>query len=148
VTTTTPNVRRLGATDVALARRTFALLREVFAEPAAPLSDEYLAALLARDEFWAFAALQDETPVGGITAHALRMTHHEATELFVFDLAVDPRHQRRGIGRLLLETLRREAGGAGLGTTFVAADQDDRHALAFYAALGGEPAPATIFTWT
>ena len=55
-------VVRLGPGDVGLARRTFAMMAEVFAEDDAPgasrLSDAYLSRLLSREDFWALAAAE------------------------------------------------------------------------------------------
>jgi aminoglycoside 3-N-acetyltransferase I len=142
-------IRRLTVDDIAVARATFALLVEVFDEGApGPLSDEYLAGLLGRDSFWALAAWVDNEVVGAITAHALPMTRSPSSELFVYDLAVHPVHQRRDIGRRLVLDLCEAAALAGIATVFVPADDEDVHALAFYRALGGAPAPVTIFTFT
>jgi aminoglycoside 3-N-acetyltransferase I len=140
-------VRRLGPADVTLARETFRLMADVFAEGGGELTTAYVATLLERADFWAMAALDDASPIGGITAHVLPMTRTETRELFIYDLAVHPAHQRRGVGRLLVETLCREAAAAGAPVAFVPADVEDEHALAFYRALGGDPAPATIFSF-
>jgi aminoglycoside 3-N-acetyltransferase I len=51
-----------------------------------------------------------------------------------------------GIGRRLVEALR-DAANAIEADVFVPADDEDLHALDFYRALGGEPAPVTIFTF-
>jgi len=140
-------IRRLGADDVALARATFAMMCEVFEEPPGALSDAYLRALLAPPTFWAFVALEDGKPVGGVTAHTLTMTRSESREVFIYDLAVRADRQRRGIGRQLVRALQAAAASEGIPVSFVPADDEDTHALAFYAALGGEAAPVTIFTF-
>jgi aminoglycoside 3-N-acetyltransferase I len=140
-------VRRLGADDIALARATFAMMCEVFEEPAGALSDAYLRALLTPPTFWAFVALEDGEQVGGVTAHTMSMTRSESREVFIYDLAVRTDRQRRGIGRQLVRTLQAAAAAEGIPVSFVPADDEDAHALAFYAALGGEAAPVTIFTF-
>jgi aminoglycoside 3-N-acetyltransferase I len=140
-------VRRLVAADVALARDTFRLMTAVFDEGGGPLSADYIGTLLSRPDFWALAALEDGTPIGGITAHVLPMTRQEARELFIYDLAVQATHQRRGIGRRLVETLCSSAAAAGIPVAFVPADVEDEHAIAFYHALGGDAAPVTVFTF-
>lgn len=140
-------VKRLGMADVALAQETFRLMAEVFDEGVSELTEGYVSALLGRADFWAMAALRDARPIGGITAHVIPMTRSEAQELFIYDLAVHPAHQRRGVGRLLVETLCREAAAAGVPVAFVPADVEDDHAVAFYQALGGEAAPVTVFTF-
>ena len=82
-----------------------------------------------------------------MTAHALPMTRAHGSELFIYDLAVEPAHQRRGVGRALIAELRRLGAEAGIPDAFVPADDDDTHALDFYRAIGGAPAPVTMFTF-
>lgn len=143
----TITIRRLTEMDRQLARELFGLLARVFDEPSRPLSDEYVEGLLARRDFWAMAAFMGTQLVGGVTAHTLPLTREEGAEIFIYDVAVEPAAQRHGVGRLLTDALRREAAALGIDVAFVAADNDDRHALAFYRALGGDAAPVTMFTF-
>jgi aminoglycoside 3-N-acetyltransferase I len=142
------HIQRLGPRDVDLARTTFAAMAEVFGETHAHLSDAYLHALLARPEFWAFSATKAGNVVGGLTGHTLMMTRLEGAEVFLYDIAVVPEHHRRGIGRRLVDALRREASRQGISTVFVPADDADAEALQFYAALGGTPSRVTLFEFT
>ena len=141
------DVRRLAPADIELARQTFLAMSAVFETEGAPLRDDYLGALLGRREFWAFAAVDGDTVLGGITAHTLPMTRSESAEVFIYDLAVVPERQRQGIGRRLVAALRDAAATEGITVAFVPADNDDTHALDFYQAIGGAPAPVTIFTF-
>lgn len=140
-------IRRLTTADLALARRVFLTMTEVFEDPGGPLGDAYLAALLARPDFWAFAALEGDAVLGGLTAHTLLMTRSESREVFIYDLAVVPDRQRQGLGRRLVSALREAAAAEGIHVAFVPADNEDTHALDFYRAIGGVPAPVTIFTF-
>ncbi len=81
----------------------------VFKSDSGPLSDGYLSRLLARDDFWAFAATVDGRIAGGLTAHTLPLTRAELFEIFIYDIAVRPEYQRRGIGRQLVAVLREQA---------------------------------------
>ncbi len=141
------DVRRLTAADVELARRTFLTMSAVFETPGAALDDEYLRALLGRPGFWAFAAIDGDRVLGGLTAHTLPMTRSASAEVFIYDLAVVPERQRQGIGRRLVTALRDAAAAEGITVAFVPADNEDTHALDFYQAIGGTPAPVTIFTF-
>ena len=141
-------IRRLGVGDRNLAHRLFAVMAEVFEEPRERLSDSYLDTLLGREAFWAIAALSGGEVVGGLTAHTLPMTRSESAEVFIYDVAVRADHQRQGIGRQLVTVLLTAATTSGLGAVFVAADSTDGHALDFYRALRGVPAPVTIFTFS
>jgi aminoglycoside 3-N-acetyltransferase I len=120
-------------------------MAEVFGEAPAPLSDAYLDLLLGRSEFWVLAAICDGAVVGGLTAHSLMMTRFEGAEVFLYDIAVDPDHQRRGFGQRLVSTLRHQASGLGIDMVFVPADDEDTHALDFYRALGGTATRVTFF---
>lgn len=143
----TIRILRLSVDDVVLARATFVTMAEVFGETAAPLREAYVAELLGRSSFLAFAAVDGDTPVGGITGHVLPLTRSEGAEVFIYDLAVRSEYQRRGIGRELVRALREEAERTGIGIAFVPADAEDEHALEFYRAIGGEPQAVTIFTF-
>jgi aminoglycoside 3-N-acetyltransferase I len=140
-------VARLGARDVAVAKRVFSTMSEVFDEEHGELSDAYVARLLASEAMWVLAATSGQEIVGGLTAHTLPMTRSESREIFLYDLAVRAEHQRRGVGRLLVSHLRKLAGDAGIHDVFVPADEEDTHALDFYRALGAEASPVVFFTF-
>lgn len=141
-------VQRLGPEDRELARATFVLMAAVFGEKHTPLSDTYLDQLLQRPEFWAFAATDAGAVIGGMTAHALMMTAFEGSEVFLYDIAVSPTYQRRGVGRELIGALRRDATSLGVSTIFVPADDEDTGAIEFYSALGGRPRRVTFFEFS
>jgi aminoglycoside 3-N-acetyltransferase I len=138
---------RLKTGDREVARALFSMMAEVFEEECEVLSDAYIDRLLAREEFWAIAALDGDRVIGGITAHTLPMTRAETSELFIYDVAVRSDHQRQGVGRQLVGELRQLAAAAGIRELFVPADNDDVHALDFYRALGGSASPVTFFTF-
>lgn len=140
-------VHRLTPADRAVARELFLTMAAVFEVDAVPLGDAYLDRLLARSDFRAFAAVDGDRVVGGLRAHVLPMTTSERSELFLYDIAVVPEQQRRGVGRALVEAVREMAAAEGVDVVWVPADNEDTHALDFYRALGGEPAPVTIFTF-
>ncbi len=141
------DIRRLIVHDLKTARTLFTVMTEVPEETPHPLSDAYLRTLLARDDFWALAAWVDGQLAGGVTAHTLLMTRNESRELFIYDLAVVPAQQRKGIGRALVTARQAQDAAQGIDVLFDAADQEDTHALDFYRAVGGEPAPVTMFSF-
>jgi len=145
---TEPRIERLTLDDIERARELFLIMAEVFEKDSEPLKDEYLARLLARRDFWAFAASIEGRMVGGLTAHTLPLTRIEESEVFIYDIAVMPQYQRQGIGRQLVTALRAQASADGIAVLWVPADNEDAHALDFYRALGGVPAPVTIFTFS
>ncbi len=138
-------IERLGIGDVRRARAAFEMMHTVFDEDPEALSDGYVTGVLADESFWAIGAFEAGEAIGCITGHELAMTRHERTELFVYDLAVRVDRQRCGIGRQLVNALINSAADRGIDVVFVPADDDDEHALAFYASLGGRPAKVTMF---
>lgn len=144
----TIRVERLSTGARERARVLFRTIAEVFAEDSEDLGDSWIDALLTKDDFWALAALEGDDVVGGLTAHTLPMTRAPGSEVFIYDIAVRTEHQRKGVGRALVEELRALAAARGIDDVFVAADNEDVHALDFYRALGGEAAPVTMFTFT
>lgn len=142
-------IRRLRPGDETVARELFAMMVAVFDENASGevLEFDYVTELLARPDFYAVAALEGSTAIGGITAHVLPMTRRREAELFIYDLAVRPDRQRRGVGRALVKSLTELAAADGVATSFVAAADEDAHALSFYRSLGGDGAPVTVFTF-
>lgn len=138
--------RRLTADDWRLAGTLFTLMADVFEEERAELGQSALERLLRREEFWALAAFVGSELAGGLTAHALPMTRSESSELFIYDIAVRPEFQRKGVGRALVRDVLAAAHATGIHDAFVSADNEDTHALDFYRALGGKPSPATMFS--
>ena len=123
------------------------MMADVFGEESSPLENAYLRSLLGTPHFWAVAALEGDTLVGGLTAHTLPMTKAQGAEIFIYDLAVRKAHQRKGVGRLLVATLREAAEAQGILTCFVPADNEDTHAIHFYRAIGAAESKVTLFTF-
>jgi aminoglycoside 3-N-acetyltransferase I len=144
----TPQVKRLTPDDFELAIAVFSMMASVFRDDVDAFGADYVTRLLSRNDFCALAALEDGEPIGGLTAFILPLTRSELAELFIYDIAVQRAHQRRGIGRQLVDTVRGLAADAGIATTWVPAEDNDAGALEFYRAIGGAPAPATIFTFS
>ncbi|MGL3807941.1 GNAT family N-acetyltransferase [Paeniglutamicibacter sp. R2-26] len=138
---------RLGGTDTKRATTLFALMAEVFEEPAPALDRDYVSALLADSSFWAYAVIVDGEVCGGITAHVLPMTRSMDNELMIYDLAVGVEHQRTGLGRQLMQAVIDDAASAGIATVFVPAEAADDHAVEFYKAQGGVRMDCVIFSF-
>lgn len=140
-------IERLGAGQRDRAKALFALLSEVLGDTRGPVTDSYVDRLLQQDSFWAFAAIENNRVIAGLTAHVLPMTNAERAELLVYDIAVTEDYQRRGIGRQLIQAARNEATSQGIDVVFVLADNEDAHALDFYRASGASGSPVTLFEW-
>lgn len=94
--------------------------------------DQPQTALLADERTTFLAAFDGDTPVGFAFGYELPRRHGRPTIFFVYEIDVDERYQRRGIGRRLMEELLR-----GREEAFVLTDADNEAAMALYASLGG-----------
>jgi aminoglycoside 3-N-acetyltransferase I len=133
-------LRRLEPADVLLLRKLNALFGSAFADPdtyeAEPPSDAYLEGLLAKEHVVALVALAGDAVLGGLVAYELEKFERERRELYIYDLAVDERHRRRGIATALIEHLRAIAVQRGVWVVYVQADHGDIPAIALYEKLG------------
>jgi aminoglycoside 3-N-acetyltransferase I len=134
------DIRVLGVNDVARMRAMSAMFGRVFAEPdtytARAPDDAYLQRLLARDTFIAVAALAGDEVVGGLAAYVLPKFEQARSEVYLYDLAVDEHHRRRGVASALIARLQRVAAERGAWVVFVQADHGDEPAIALYSKLG------------
>lgn len=133
-------VRMLKGGDAVLMRDVLALFGEAFEDRAtythAQPSDAYLDALLAGPSFVAIAALAGSRVVGGLAAYVLPKFERARKEIYLYDLAVDAAHRRRGIATAMIATLGRFARDEGAYVIFVQADHGDDPAIALYTKLG------------
>jgi aminoglycoside 3-N-acetyltransferase I len=137
--------KRLGASDLELMKRLLRLFSEVFAEPdtyqGAIPGNAYLLDRLRDQTFFAVAALdQNGTMIGGLAAYELKKFEQERSEVYIYDLAVDARHRRKGVATALIRRLGEVARKRGAWIMFVQADigEEDEAANALYRKLATE----------
>jgi aminoglycoside 3-N-acetyltransferase I len=135
-----PAIRRLGVRDAAVLRAVLDLFGRAFEEPRTysgnQPDDAYLERLLASETFVALAALEGAQVVGGIAAYLLPKFEQARTEMYLYDLAVEPSHRRRGIATAMIREAQRVAAQRGAWVIFVQADVGDEPAIALYSRLG------------
>lgn len=95
-------------------------------------ANDHLQKLLAKDDFFVFVAILDHKVVGGLTAYTMEQYYSEKPLAYLYDLAVDTRFQRRGIGRQLIAALNEFCARKGFEEVFVQADKVDEYAIDFY----------------
>jgi ribosomal protein S18 acetylase RimI-like enzyme len=83
--------------------------------------------------------------VGFVLAHDLPRRHGSVRRIFVYEIDVLESHQRRGIGRSLLEHLAELARERGIGEGFVLTEPDNDAANGLYAGLGGVRSEAVMW---
>jgi len=133
-------LRRLELGDAELFRSLNAMFGAAFGEPdtfsAAPPSDAYLNALLAKEHVIALVALAEGEVIGGLVAYELDKYEQARREVYIYDLAVADAHRRKGVATALIMRLREIARERGAYVIFVQADYGDEPAIALYQKLG------------
>lgn len=127
--------------------RLAALMRcfgDAFGEPAtytvAPPPADYWRRQLASPLCMVLVALwgDDDEVIGGLVAYELPKLEQQRSEIYLYDLAVDAGHRRRGVAKALIAALAEIAVARGAHALFVQADtgEEDRAAIALYDSLG------------
>ena len=132
-------IKRLNESDLQFFKSLIDLFNIVFEEDRSNIgNDANLSGLLGNAQFIVMAALAEQEVIGGLTAYELPMYYADHSEVFVYDLAVKPEYQRRGIGEELIRSLKAECSRMGVREFFVLAHEEDEHAIEFYHSTGGK----------
>ncbi len=138
----TTQIHHLTANDVTIMRSMLTTFGEVFNDmntyTEMQPNSNYLEKLLNNDSFIALAALKNNNVVGAMAAYELVKFEQERSEIYIYDLAVDKSHRRKGIATSLIEELKNIAVKRGAYVIFVQADKgiEDEPAIALYNKLG------------
>ncbi len=97
-------------------------------------SESHLVKLLDNGDFLALVAKSDNRVIGGLTLYILHQYYSEKPLAYLYDLAVLPEYQRRGVGRKLIEFTTKYCAANGVEEVFVQADKVDDYAIEFYRA--------------
>ncbi|MDX2159505.1 MAG: GNAT family N-acetyltransferase [Hyphomicrobiaceae bacterium] len=124
-------VRLVGKDDVALLGRA---VEDVFDEAIQP---ELLAAFIAAPGHALVVAIDGGQLIGQARG-IVHLQPDRPPELYIDNLGVTPRLQRRGIGTRLIERLLEWGREKGCTSVWVATEPDNDAALAFYSSLGLE----------
>lgn len=139
-TETSLTIRQLTEHDIAGFRQMLAMFGRAFEEAetytGAQPGNAYLEDLLGGHSFIAIAALKGENIIGGLAAYELRKFERERSEIYIYDLAVDEEHRRRGVATGLIEHLKQIAIQRGAYVIYVQADLGDDPAISLYTKLG------------
>jgi len=132
--------KHLSPSDLPQARALLAVFGEAFAEPQTFVSgqpdDGYLTRLLGKPHVMVVVALNGEAVVGGLVAYELEKMEQARSEVYIYDLAVQEAHRRKGLATGLIRTLGVLAKARGAWVMFVQADRIDEPAIRLYESLG------------
>ncbi|MFM7678318.1 MAG: GNAT family N-acetyltransferase [Roseiflexaceae bacterium] len=129
--------RQLTADDSTHFAQLVALFHVVFENEHATIApNTHLQQLLASRTFAVFVVFADDQLVGGCTTYMLPSYTSPYAELLIYDLAIHPDFQRRGLGTRLIHTVRHYCAQHQIPLFFVLAHADDEPAVEFYRASG------------
>ena len=136
----TLNVRLLTGSDTSAFRAMLGMFGCAFGDAATYTTkqpdDSYLSQLLASSTFVAIAAFAGQEVVGGLAGYILPKFEQPRAELYIYDLAVNEAHRRRGVATSMIDELKKVATVRGAHVIFVQADYGDDAAIALYTKLG------------
>jgi aminoglycoside 3-N-acetyltransferase I len=134
------DVRQLGTNDAPTLRGMLEMFGRAFDDPASYTAnqpaDQYLDGLLARDTFIALCAVLEGRVIGGLAAYVLPKFEQARSEVYLYDLAVDSQHRRKGVATALIRELEAISAARGAYVIMVQADYGDDPAVALYTKLG------------
>jgi aminoglycoside 3-N-acetyltransferase I len=115
----------------------FKQLLEVFTNefemnPGEMADDVILTKLLNSAGFIVFVSILHNKVVGGLTAYILPAYYGNYSEVYIYDIAVNQEHQRKGLGMMLIDSLKKYCAAHTIKTMFVEAEEKDTQAINFY----------------
>jgi aminoglycoside 3-N-acetyltransferase I len=142
------HIIKLEQLDILLFRNLLVLFNEIFEPGNETIPDDlYLKSLLANPNFLVFVLILEGTVQGGVTAYVLPKYYSEASELYLYDVAIHPDIQRQGFGRELIEAVKQYCVHHAISEVFVDAHAEDIHAIEFYQSTGGKADNVFHFTY-
>jgi len=133
-------IRVLDPHDVIVLRKMLVMFGRAFGDvptyTANQPDDAYLQRLLESQTFVAIAAVAGTAVVGGLAGYVLPKFEQARSEFYIYDLAVDQAHRRRGVAKAIIQELKSVAAAKGIYVMFVQADYGDDPAIALYTKLG------------
>ena len=126
-------IKKLEPNDVDLFITVVQLFEKVFEMKNFKLPDRrHLKQVLENPDFFAFIAQFENEVVGGLTAYTLDQYYSQKPLAYIYDLAVDEKYQRKGIGSQLIAAINKFCRQKGFEEVFVQADKIDDYAIDFY----------------
>ncbi len=113
-----------------------------------PLQEHSTQRFLASENHHLLVAIDGEQAVGFVSG--VEMTHPDkGTEMFLYELSVDPHYRRQGCGAALVRALADLARGRGCYGMWVLTDDDNVAALATYRSAGATREQSQVVcAWT
>ncbi|HBS47813.1 TPA: GNAT family N-acetyltransferase [Candidatus Dependentiae bacterium] len=100
---------------------------------------------IGSDDNALFIAFWEGKAAGFLTAHRLQRFDKRKAEVLLYEVGVHQNYRRRGIGKALIEEVKKWATEVGADKVWVLTEKGNEAAMAMYRSAGGiEEAPGTI----
>lgn len=130
----TMKIKKLDQLELSEFRSLIAIFNEVFENDKPIPENNYLSKLLSNPNFMVFVVMLNNEVVGGLTVYILQRYYSPQPSAFIYDVAISPNFQRRGLGKALIEHVSSFCKENGYYEAFVDAEFDDLDAVNFYKA--------------
>jgi len=141
-------IHRLKKHDSDTFKELVALFNKVFENKNKDIPKKsYLKKLLENPDFIVHVAMHNKKVVGGLTAFVLPKYYAKESEILLYDIAITEEFQRKGLGKLLLDSLLEHCKKNKISEVFVAAHKADKNALDFYVSTGGKAEQVVHFNY-
>ena len=145
-------IRRLREGDEEVAIRVVEDLKFVMDEIVGVSMDPaYMRGFLADDRNYLIIATVEEQPAGFVLGYELPRVDGPRSMMFLHEIGVEETHRRKGIGRALIEELKRCCVARGCCKMFVPTSASNKAAMALYRSAdgkGGADPDAATFGWS
>lgn len=75
------------------------------------------------------------------------MYKEEVTEIFLYEIAVDPWYRRKGVAKALIKSLKKICVSKGIKEMYVGTEKDNENAIKLYKATGGKTEEIAWFVY-
>jgi len=143
-------VKRLRVEDAELAAFTINTIKPAEERDGHEVAAEYLRTFLADERNVLLAALEDGRPVGMALAYRVARVDRPQQMMMFYEIGVSPASRRRGVGAMLIETLKRICRDHGILKMWVPTNESNTAAMRLYASCGGVrvAADSVEFAWS
>jgi aminoglycoside 3-N-acetyltransferase I len=125
-------IKKLANNETKAFRNLIEIFNEVFENDKEIPNNDYLRDLLSKPNFIVFVAMINNKVIGGLSGYVLEMYNSTQPDFYIYDIAVLPDFQKRGIGRMLINSIIDYCNLNGFKEIFVQAEMEDSEAIAFY----------------
>jgi len=125
-------VERLNQNEVLAFRKLVKIFNDVFENGENIGDNDQLMRILTNPDFLVFAIRENGKVLGGVTVYVLHSYYDKKPLAYIYDVAVSPDFQGRGLGKRLIEEVCRYCKINGFESAYVEAESDDLDAVSFY----------------